>query len=160
MRLIIPLFLYVVLTSFLCKKPGNRDFRILQAEQQTIFGGVAGSPVVTVYRVVLLTKRKMTFTPDTGWAEGKADAIILELDSFRTAEKKVCQKKDTVRLYFEIRTESNLGGGDYQLHVPGSRETQPPEKGEAGSIWIRYAGGKDKLLNISNLIKRDTIMAP
>lgn len=137
----------------------NRDFSVIRAEKQSLFGGVAGSASVTVYTVTLKSRRSFTFTPDTAWAEGKKDGIYIEIDSFNRAGTLKVRKGQMLRVRFEIRSESTMGGGDYQLHDPGSPAGTPPVKHRSEAM-LRYSGGKCKYLFFKDIKMLETIYAP
>lgn len=151
----------ILFLSLSCKsaKQTNKDFSIISAEKQTFFGGAVGSPVVTLYKMKLKALRSFTFQADSAWAEGKIDAVLIDIDSFNTAHEKDLKKGDELNLHFEIRSESVIGGGDYQLKTPGSREIPAPVDVKNG-VLMYYKGGSSKYLIFSDIITKEPVMAP
>lgn len=127
------------------------DFTVIRAEKQTFYGGVAGSPVVTTYTMYAKSKRLFWLSVDSGWAEGKADQAIILLDSGKTCQKKKVKIGEIIRFQVQIKTASNIGGGDNQWQLPGSVESKSPARVK-NSLCIRYKSVKNKYLTI-NVIK-------
>lgn len=161
MKWIIPMGLILSLTlcAYRAPKSCKKDLQLLSAEKQTIFGGVAGSPVVTIYKFKLKAKRSFTFHADTAWAEGKYDAMRIDTDSLGIVSALHLKKGQILTMHFEIRSESSMGGGDYQITDPGSPQGKAPVKHQ-DEVVVRYKGGKCKYLFISNIKTIETIFAP
>jgi hypothetical protein len=149
----------MVVSGFKPEKPCNRDFKVVKATKQTFYGGVAGSPVVTVYKLTLQTKRKMLLTPDSAWAEDRIDQVVIDVDSFTTVNSHRVKRGETVHLRFEIRSDSEIGGGDYQMKIPGSRAAKAPVNVKNGVV-LQYKGGKHKTLVISDITTLETVFYP
>jgi hypothetical protein len=159
MKWISLLALLMVVFAFKPSEPCNRDFKVLSAQKQTFYGGVAGSPVVTVYKVTLQAKRKMLLTSDSAWAEDRIDQLVIDVDSFKTVNSHRVKRGETVHLRFENRSDSEIGGGDYQMKVPGSRQNKAPFDVKNG-IVLSYKGGKSKTLVINNITTLETVFYP
>lgn len=133
------------------KKPSNpADFTVIRAEKQMFYGGVAGSPVVTTYTLFAKAKVKQVISVDSGWAEGKADQAVILLDSGKTCQRKTVKIGEIVRIQFQIKTASSMGGGDNQWQIPGSVESKSPA-GVKNSLCIRYKSSKRKYLTINTI---------
>jgi|GEM_PF-2019888 len=159
MKWISLLALLTVAFGFKPAKPCNRDFKVLNATKQTFYGGVAGSPVVTVYKLTLQAKRKMLLTPDSAWAEDRMDQVVIDVDSFTSVNSHRVKRGETLHLRFEIRSDSEIGGGDYQMKIPGSRESKAPGNVKNG-IVLQYKGGKHNTLVISDIATLETVFYP
>jgi hypothetical protein len=149
----------MVVFGFKPDKPCNRDFKVISAQKQTFYGGVAGSPVVTVYKLTLKAKHKMLLTTDSAWAEDRIDQVVIDVDSFTTLNSHRVKRGEIVHLRFEIRSDSELGGGDYQMKVPGSRSAKAPLDVKKG-IVLNYRGGKSKTLVFSDITTLETVFYP
>ncbi|MEZ4804690.1 MAG: hypothetical protein R2852_04190 [Bacteroidia bacterium] len=150
MKYIPLLLLSLLVLSFECVKDKNRDFKVLKTEKQVIYGGLPGSPVVAHYSIQVKARRDFQIELDSGWADGKIDQLFVSIDSFHSDTKAELKKGEIVNLYFDIKTESEIGGGDYQYKVPGSLDAKPPIELKKG-ILIRYSGGKHKYLTINDI---------
>lgn len=153
--------LIIVFQIFSCKSVPykNKDFDVLEANKQTIFGGVSGSPVVTIYKMKIKALRNMTFYCDSAWAEGKKSDVLIDVDSFKMASQYTVKKGDTLLIHFEIRSESEMGGGNYQTKIPGSIEEKAPIEVTNGAV-MEYKGGKSKYLVFNTITVIETIYAP
>lgn len=141
-----------LLFSFRCQQHQNKDFSVLKIEEKTYFGGVAGSGVTTTYRIVLKAKRSFEMTVDSAYSKGKKDQIFIVKDSFNLVERLKIEKGKEIVLSFSTRTASELGGGDYQMIIPGSPEKAAPI-GKASDLFFYYKGGKSDYL-LSEKIKK------
>lgn len=119
---------------------------------QRSFGGVAGSGTSTVFMVELKALRSFEFMSDTGYAEGRADKIIIVGDTSTKPIKKL-KKGQKIKLMIPIRTPGMIGGSNEQMVIPGSPVCDPPDK-LTGRLVLRYkAGGTKYITLIINNIK-------
>ncbi len=151
MRYLIILSISILCLSAVPKPNPVLDFTVLRAEKQTFYGGVAGSPVVTTYTLYARAKRSFKISVDSGWAEGKADRAYILMDSAKTRSDWAVDIGEIVRFQVQIKTASNIGGGDNQWQLPGSVESKSPARVK-NSLCIRYKSVKNKYLTI-NAIK-------
>jgi hypothetical protein len=156
MKFIPLLLLSVLVLSFECVKDKNRDFKVIKTEKQVLYGGLPGSPVVAHYSIQLKVRRNFSIELDSAWADGKIDQLFVAIDSFNSDTKAEFKKGEIVNLYFDIKTESEIGGGDYQYKLPGSLEAKPPIEVKKG-ILLRYSGGKRKYLTINDISNLEPI---
>jgi hypothetical protein len=160
MRRISLIILVILICSF---KPNgiekNKDFSVVSVSMQTSFGGAAGSGSATVYRIRLKARRNIHLNSDSGFAQGKADAYMIMVDSFNQVGAKQLKKGEETELVLTIRDESSIGGGDFQRVIPGSPLSSVPGKAK-GALVLRYKGGKCKTLSINNITKLEPILAP
>ena len=134
----------------------NSDFKLIKATKQMQYGGVVGSPVVTLYDITVKTKRKVSLSLDSAWAEGKKDLVYIILDSAQVSQKKTLKKGQTIHFAIAIKSEnSSLGGLEQTVIQSGSPSAKNPGK-SGDKVCITYAGGKSKILSISAL----TILTP
>ena len=162
MRILIIACIAGLLSGFKPVKPvvsKNKDFQVVSASSQATFGGVAGSPVTTLYKVRIKALRSFTLTSDSAFAEGRIEKFHILRDSFSTVSSLSVKKGKTIEIVFEVKTETEMGGSDYQLKIPGSRVAKPPFANENGVI-IRYKGGKSKYLIIKKIEKKPDILMP
>ena len=101
----------------------------------------------------------MLLTPDSAWAEDRIDQVVIDVDSFKTVNSHRVKRGETVHLRFEIRSDSEIGGGDYQMKVPGSRENKAPIDVKNGLV-LSYKGGKSKILVINDITPLETVYYP
>jgi hypothetical protein len=148
MRYLFLITLTIVCMSVAKKASQAADFKVIRAEKQTFYGGVAGSPVVTTYTLIAKSRIKQIISVDSGWAEGKADQALILLDSGKTCQKKKVKIGEIIKFQVQIKTASNIGGGDNQWQMPGSVESKSPARVK-NSLCIRYKSGKNKYLTIS-----------
>jgi hypothetical protein len=148
MRYLFLITLTIVCMSVAKKASQAADFTVIRAEKQSFYGGVAGSPVVTTYTLIAKSRIKQIISVDSGWAEGKADQALILLDSGKTCQKKKVKIGEIIKFQVQIKTASNIGGGDNQWQMPGSVESKSPARVK-NSLCIRYKSGKNKYLTIS-----------
>lgn len=153
------LVLVILLSAFKSKDKCNKEFKLISVTSQTSYGGAAGSGSATTYRIKLKAKRAFTMTSDSGFAQGKADKLIMLKDSFNISDTLQLKKGQIFEVYFVIREEVQMGGGDYQLIIPGSNTAKAPVNTKNGAV-IRYGGGKDKTMTFSTIKQLETIYAP
>jgi hypothetical protein len=155
--------LFIALLIVCAFKPAaiekNRDLQVVSASMQTSYGGAAGSGSATTYRVKLKVLRPFMLNCDSGFAQGKADAFVIVTDTFTQNSSKQLKKGEIIELVLSIRDESSIGGGDFQMVIPGSPTAELPKKTK-GTLVIRYKGGKCKTLSINKLTKIEPIIAP
>ena len=134
----------------------NSDFKLIKATKQMQYGGVVGSPVVTLYDITVRTKRKVKISLDSAWAEGKKDLVYLVLDSGKVYQNKTLKKGQTIHFTLAIKSKnSSLGGLDQTVLQSGSPDAK--NSGKPGDkVCITYTGGKSKILSVSAL----TILTP
>lgn len=149
----------VLMFAFQTVKDKNKDFQVISATKQTSFGGVAGSPVSTNYLIKIIALRTMTLKADSIFAEGRIDRFYILKDSFNLLNSLKLTKGKTIEISVTIKSDSEMGGGDYQIKIPGSRATNPPFAVE-NSIIMRYSGGKNKYLTIRSVQKKPDILMP
>lgn len=155
--LIIVIFL---LSSFQVKKvEKNLDFTFVSGTYQSLYGGVAGSGSSTTYSFKLKANRTFKMVCDSAFAMGKIDALYIFKDSVNRVSSMSIKKGTTYNFVLYIKSESQIGGGDFQQIIPGSRDAKKP-KNQTGALILRYKGGKNKYLNINGLTKLDPIFAP
>ena len=158
-HLVMMAFALMMVVMQLSAQSKNKDFKVVRTTQLMSYGGAAGSGSSTTYSVQLIAKRKMTLIGDSGFAQGKADALHILKDSFTSVDRLSVKKGDTVDIVLTIRDETSIGGGDFQKSIPGSPLSNPPKKSK-GVLVLRYQGGKHKILDINNIEKLETIFAP
>lgn len=141
MRTILPFVIALVCLSATKKQKVIKDFTVIRAEAQTFFGGVAGSPVTTTYTMIVKANKSFVVSIDSGWAKNQADQAVILLDSGKTTQKKKVKKGEILHLVVQIKTASNMGGGDNQWQIPGSVESISP-CGVKNYLCIRYQGYK------------------
>jgi hypothetical protein len=123
------------------------------------YGGVYGSPMVTVYTLQMEVKRGFEMVCDSSCAEGKIDELIIQIDSFNTSQTTLLQKGQLVTCLLSIKTESVQNAGDFQITTPGSLERKAPED-IPNSVCLKYKGGRSNILIISDIIELKPLMAP
>jgi hypothetical protein len=157
------LFLLLTLTiisfSFICKKKESKDFKFISAQKQVLFGGVAGSPVVSLYRIKLKAIRNFEMICDSSYAEGKIDELFIQKDSFNTVQKLNIKKGQTFEFVFSVKTAAEMGGGDFQMEIPGSIEKNHPLAQE-NSVLLIYSGGKTNYFLVKKFDVLNPIFAP
>ncbi len=131
----------------------------MSASKQTTFGGVSGSPVTTQYRIKIKALRSFTLVTDSIFAENRIDRFSIVKDSFHMVDTFRLKKGKTVEIIMELKTESEMGGGNYQVKIPGSRVTKPPFSTDQGLV-IRYFGGKCNYLIVKQVQKKPDILMP
>lgn len=160
MRQLFILFVISILSfSFLCKKKESKDFKFISAQKQVLFGGVAGSPVISLYRIKLKAIRNFECICDSSYAEGKIDELFIQKDSFNTVQKLLLKKGQIVEFVYSVKTAAEMGGGDYQIEMPGSNEKTHPLTQE-NSILLMYKGGKNAYFLVKNYETLAPIFAP
>lgn len=148
------------LCSFQSKKiEKNLDFTFVSGTYQSLYGGVAGSGSSTTYTIKLKANRSFKMICDSAFAMGKIDAIYIVKDSVSQVGSMSIKKGMMYNFVLHIKSESQIGGGDFQQVIPGSRDAKKP-KNQTGALILRYKGGKNKYLNINGLTKLDPIFAP
>ncbi|MDP2175995.1 MAG: hypothetical protein Q8K70_08810 [Bacteroidota bacterium] len=158
---IIVLLIGIVFSSFLCPKKNKNDFIIVSAVKQTVFGGVAGSPVVTIYKIKLKALKFFQIKCDSSYAEGKIDKLIIQLDSFNSSESKVLKKGEVVDFIYAISSEAQIGGGDYQEIIPGSPERKSPIDMDKGVLLVYQKNdGIIRYFKVENIKEQAPIYAP
>ena len=156
--------LSILLTAFLALsfkpvKVKNKDFQVISATKQTIYGGVAGSPVTTSFVIRLKALRSFTLTADSLFSDNKADRFGIMKDSFNQVDVMKVKKGQTIDIVASIKTATEMGGSDYQLKIPGSPDSITPKEVAEG-VMLRYYGGKNKCLIIKTVIKKQDIFMP
>lgn len=151
--------LLVLLSSFTAIKTGNKDFKVLSASSQTVYGGAAGSPVTTQYIIRLKALRCFTMSKDSAYAEGKIDVFQIVNGESTQSDKMKLKKGNLLTLMFTIVTPSDMGGADYQMKFPGSPLAQAPIASKSGVV-IRYKGGKSRYLVVEDIKVTEPVIAP
>ncbi len=153
---------FIILAAFISSsKPPvvkNKDFQVVSASSQTSFGGIAGSPVTTLYTIRIKALRSFTLVADSIFVDHKIDRFSIVKDSFHHVDTMKLKKGKIVEINLLIKSESAMGGGNYQVKIPGSREAEPP-KGYSGLV-MRYWGGKCRHLAIKTVEKKPDLMMP
>lgn len=146
------LVVFAVMTGFTPKPVPNKEFKVLNCTMQRSFGGVVGSGTSTIFTVELKTLRSFEFISDSGYAEGRADKIIIVGDTSTKPIKKL-KKGQKIKLMIPIRTPGMVGGNNEQTVIPGSPVSNPPDK-LTGRLVLRYkAGGSKYITLVINNIK-------
>lgn len=155
---IIAVTLFAVMTGFAPKPVPNKEFKILNCTMQRSFGGVVGSGTSTVFMVELKALRNFEFISDTGFAEGRADKIIIMGDTSTKPGKKL-KKGQKLKLLIPIRTPGMIGGNNEQMIVPGSPVCEAPDK-LTGKLVLRYKVGGSKYITlvINNIKELEPIL--
>jgi hypothetical protein len=159
MRIFFILSIAILTFAFKPVKEKNKDFQVISAVRQTTFGGVAGSPVSTLYKVRLKVLRPFTLIADSIFAQDQVDRFSIVKDSFTQVDTLKLKKGMTIELLVALKTATDMGGSDFQLKIPGSREVKTPVQA-AGGMVIRYFGGKNKCLTIKSVEKKPDIFMP
>lgn len=153
------LLMLMLSLAFTKKEDRNKDFRILSASIQTSYGGAAGSGSVSTYTIRLKARRSFVLNCDSGYAAGRKSQLYVMADSIQMVSSKKVKCGEEVILKFSIQDEVYLGGGDYQMVIPGSDSSAIPIMSKTG-VAIRYSGGKNKLMAINKLSISTPIYAP
>jgi hypothetical protein len=132
---------------------------VISAYSQTSFGGIAGSPVTTLYIIRIKALRSFTLVADSIFAENRIEAFRILKDSFHLSDTCQMKKGMVIELTVSIRKEATMGGGDHQELIPGSRITEPPFAPGNG-VLVRYRGGKSKYLLIKTVQKKPDLLMP
>jgi hypothetical protein len=153
--------LMLLASSFLCKKKRdsineNRDFKLITCEMTQSFGGAFGAGSSTHYKIVLKSKRNFTLNTDSGYFGGKRDELQIVLDSLHMGKEKSIKKGEEIELSLVIRDESSNPSNYAGVVVAGSPEGNM-DKLLAGTLGLRYGGGKSKALVISKITKNEAI---
>ncbi len=147
------------LLSFTSKKATNKDFKVVSAQSQTIYGGAAGSPIVTRYTVKVKTLRAFTLSKDSAFAEGRMDAFQIMTAANTEISSIKLKKGKTATLVFTIVTPSDMGGSDQPQRFSGSPVRSLPIAAASGVV-VRYRGGKSVYLPIDKVTPTEPVMAP
>lgn len=152
-------FILLGLFSFTTKKATNKDLKVVSAQSQTIYGGAAGSPVVTRYTIQLKALRSFTFMKDSAYGEGRIDAFQI-LTAANTEIGSVKLKKGRkATIVFTIVMPSEMGGSDQPQRFSGSPVCNLPVTSASG-VLIRYKGGKSVYLPIDKVTTIEPVIAP
>ncbi len=155
------LFIILLISAFKCKQPLNKnsDFVLKSATKMKYYGGVYGSPMVTVYTLQMEVKRGFEMVCDSSYAEGKIDELIIQIDSFNTSQSAILQKSQLVTCILSLKTESVQNAGDFQVITPGSLDRKAPTD-IPKSVCLKYKGGRSNMLIINDIIELKPLMAP
>lgn len=145
-HLAIALAAFAVMTGFTSKPSPNKEFKVLNCTMQRSFGGVFGSGTSTIFTVELKALRSFEFRSDSGFAEGRADKIIIVGDTSTKAIKKL-KKGQKIKLMIPIRTPGMAGGNNEQTVIPGSPASTAPDK-LTGRLILRYKAGGTKYITL------------
>jgi hypothetical protein len=151
--------LIIVLFAFKPTNEKNKDFVVISASKQTIFGGAPGSGISTLCSLKIKALRSFTLICDSAYADNRIARYYVIQRVVHPKDTLKVKKGTVLEILFSIKTESEMGGGDHQVKNPGSRETNPPIAGHKGII-LRYYGGKCNYLSVNNVEKRDDIILP
>jgi hypothetical protein len=156
------LFLILIfISAFKCKQPLNKnsDLVLKSATKMKYYGGVYGSPMVTVYTLKMEVKRDFNITCDSSYAEDKIDELIIQIDSFNTGKQATLKKGQLLTCILSLKTESVQNAGDFQITIPGSLPRKAPIE-VPQSVYLKYQGGKSKGLIINDITELKPLMAP
>jgi hypothetical protein len=123
------------------------------------YGGIYGSPMVTVYALQMEVKRGFEMVCDSSYAEGKIDELIIQIDSFNTSQTAILQKSQLVTCILSLKTESVQNAGDFQVITPGSLDRKAPTN-ITKSVCLKYKGGRSNMFIINDIIELKPLMAP
>ena len=155
------LFVILLISAFKCKQPLNKnsDFVLKSATKMIYYGGIYGSPMVTVYALQMEVKRGFEMVCDSSYAEGKIDELIIQIDSFNTSQTAILQKSQLVTCILSLKTESVQNAGDFQVITPGSLDRKAPTN-ITKSVCLKYKGGRSNMFIINDIIELKPLMAP
>lgn len=159
MNKLIAALLLITIFGFHSKKDRNKDFKIISASMYQTFGGVAGSGSTTIYDISLKARRKINIACDSGYGIGRRDNLYLVSDSGKTMSEKSLRRGEVIHLRFSIHDEALVGGGNFQMYLPGSDSSALPIHSDIGVV-IKYRGGKNKALAINKIETKEPIFAP
>jgi hypothetical protein len=155
------LFMLIFISAFKCKEPLNKnsDLVLKSATKMNYFGGVYGSPMVTIYTLKMEVKRDFNIICDSSFAEGKIDELIIQIDSFNTAKQATLKKGQLLTCILSLKTESVQNAGDFQITIPGSLQRKAPTE-VPKSVYLKYQGGRSKGLIINDITELKPLLAP
>ncbi len=126
---------------------------------QTSYGGAAGSGSVSTYTIRLKARRNFEIQCDSGYGAGRRAELYIKVDSIQLASSRRIKRGQTVTMTFSIRDEVYVGGGDFQMVIPGSDSSAAPGGTKTG-VSIKYLGGKSSTMAINKLSISTPIFAP